>query len=481
MAISALAAPKQPLKVYDVDIDVKEEARLVDIKIELNLKDFKIGRNQEAIFTPVVISDSGQDSIQLEPVTICGRNRWYYYMRAGALDNPSADIYRSGAKGIVTINRILDLQPWMNHCTVEMRQQAANCCSSPNLIPGNSKFGNVLIAELNLAKPELDWDYVFAPPQSDAPVEKNVEGRAFVTFVVNKTNLKPDYMANPREIQKILNSIDIVKQDSDAIITNIHIKGYASPEGPWDNNVRLAKGRTATLAKYVNDLYKFPDGIMTTSYDPEDWVGLRSYITDSMNFNIKHRQEILEVIDGPLGADAKDQSLRTRFPEDYQVILKLIYPWLRHSDYRVTYTIKIYTDINELKRLYNTDPTKLRGVDFYTLAQEYPEGSPQYLDIMKKAVEVYPDDPMLNLNVANLYLMKGDFEKAQSCLLKAGLNPQANFARGVLAAKRKDYKEAERYFKMVEGEFPQAKAYLNQLEDQKAQRPVTIWVETTKK
>ena len=70
MAISALAAPKQPLKVYDVDIDVKEEARLVDIKIELNLKDFKIGRNQEAIFTPVVISDSGQDSIQLEPVTI---------------------------------------------------------------------------------------------------------------------------------------------------------------------------------------------------------------------------------------------------------------------------------------------------------------------------------------------------------------------------------------------------------------------------
>lgn len=477
----ARAAEQMPLKVYDVDVNVNQEANLVNIKIDLNLKDYHIRTNGEVVFTPLLISDNGQDSIVFEPVTICGRNRWYNYLRHNQAGKLDSRIYRSGTRETVVIQEQVPFEPWMNRSSVEMRCTSATCCAPQHLIAGNSKFGNELIALIDTRRPELEYTYVFAPPMEDGPVEKTLEGRAFVNFVVNKTNLDPNYMINKQEIKKILNSIDIVKEDPDAIITNVHIKGFASPEGPYDNNVRLAKGRTETLAKYVNDLYKFEKGIMTTSYDPEDWAGLRNYITDSMNFNIKNRQEILTVIDGPLGFDAKDQALRTRFPEDYQVILKQIYPWLRHSDYTVKYSIKVYTDINELKRLYNTDPTKLRAVDFYTLAQQYPEGSPEFLAIMKKAVEVYPDDPMINLNVANYYLMDGDFEAAQSCLLKAGLNPQANFARGVLAAKRKDYREARKYFEMAqEAGYPQADRYLQQIEEVTSAPDVQIVVPTTK-
>ncbi|MCH5214448.1 MAG: DUF3868 domain-containing protein [Muribaculaceae bacterium] len=478
---SALAAEKSPLKVYDAEVTINQEAGLVNIDLQLNLKDFKIGRNGEAIFTPMLISSDGENSIEFEPITICGRNRWYFYLRHNMAGTPTSRVYRSGSKDIITLAEQVQWQDWMAQSEVDVICQSATCCAKPHVIPGNSKFGNELIALINTEKPELEYDYVFAPPMSDAPVEKTVEGKAFVNFVVNRTELNPDYMINRQEIQKILNSIDIVKQDTDAIITNVHIKGFASPEGPYDNNVRLAKGRTETLANYVNNLYKFQKGIMTTSYDPEDWAGLRNYITDSMNFNINNRQEILTVIDGPLGFDAKDLALKTRFPQDYQVILKQIYPWLRHSDYTVKYSIKVYTDINELRRLYNSDPTKLRPVDFYTLAQQYPEGSEQFFDVMKKAVEVYPDDPMLNLNVANYYLKEGDFEAAQSCLLKAGLNPQANFARGVLAAKRKDYREAKKYFQMSqEAGYPQADKYMEQIEKLSATPDVEIVVPTTK-
>ena len=476
------AATKNPLKVYDVDVTVNENAALVDLDIDLNLKDFKINRNGEAIFTPIFISEEGNDSIVMDPIVICGRNRWYWYLRNNLAGKAGDNVYRAGNKEIVKIHHQVPLETWMYHSTVEMKCQSANCACEPKLIPGNSKFNYELIARIDMDKPELEYDYVFAPPVDAGPVEKTLEGRAFVNFVVNKTNLNPDYMINRSEIKKILNSIDIVKQDQDAIITNIHIKGFASPEGPWDNNVRLAKGRTETLAKYVNDLYKFPAGVMTTSYEPEDWEGLRSYVTDSMNYPIMHREEILAIIDGPLGADARDAAIKTRYPSDYQVILKQIYPWLRHSDYRVAYSIKVYTDIKELQRLYDTDPTKLRAVDFYTLAQQYPTGSPEYLAIMKKAVEVYPDEPMINLNVANLYLMQGDFEEAQSCLLKAGLNPEATFARGVLAAKRKDYREAMKYFKQAqEAGIPQATKYLQQIEQITATPVVDIVIPTTKK
>lgn len=481
-SFSAFAAEKDPLKVYDLDVTINEEHSAIDLTIDLYLKDFKIKSNGEVIFTPILISNEGTDSVCLKPITICGRNRWYNYLRQDKLDLAGNDIYRAGAREMVSIKKTLPFESWMSHSRLEMRQEAASCCNRPEQIRANTPSGNVLLATIDSRRRDLDYDFVFAPPVEDAPVKKNVKGSAFVTFVVNRTELNPDYMDNPKEIQKILNSINIVKADSDAVITQVHIRGYASPEGPYDNNVRLAKGRTETLANYVNNLYKFEPGIMTTSYDPEDWGGLRAYVKDSLNFNLTNRPGLLKVIDGPLGLDAKDAALKSQFPEDYKVILKEIYPWLRHSDYDVEYVIKVYTDLGNLMRLYNEDPTKLRAFDFYIIAQQYPSGSPQYLDVMKKAIQVYPDEPMINLNVANIYLKEGDFEAAQSLLLKAGLNPEANFARGVLAAKRGDYREAERYFKLAkEGGIEKADDYLDQLSEIKTYHPVTIEIETTRK
>lgn len=472
------------LKVNEVDVKVDENAKTLGVDLRLDLKDFKIGRNGEVIYTPIVMSKTGNDSVVLPSFTVCGRTTHYYYLRNGLIDNSNAGmIYRSGSKEIVNYSQTVALEPWMlDGGMVEVRQQEANCCGTPKPVAGDLPNGNLAIARLTRQQPMLDYDYVFSPPMEDEPVSKSVEGKAFVTFVVNKTDLNPDYMRNPEEIKKITNSIDIVKADPDAVITEIHIRGYASPEGPYDNNVRLAQGRTETLAEYVNSLYKFQRGIMTTSYDPEDWGGLRSYVADSLNYNLTNRAGLLEIIDGPLGFDERDAALKKNFPADYQVILKEIYPWLRHSDYAVKYNIKVYSDLANLMRLYNSDPTKLRPVDFYTIAQQYPVGSPDYLAVMKKAVEVYPDHPMINLNVANLYLMEGDFEAAQSCLLKAGQNPQANYARGVLAAKRDDFKEAEKWFKIAEEEgVSNASVYLKQIRAARNASPVEILIKTTAK
>lgn len=478
-----LRASDTSLKVYDAEVTVNEKTKQLDVALDINLKDYKIGRNGEAVFTPVVISADGSKTVELNSFTVCGRNRYYFLQRNAGMAKDLMPFYRSGAKQIVRINQSVPLEPWMTeNATVEVRQQAASCCSRLKDVPGESRNGNVLVATLKANQPSTDFDLVFSPPVEQEPVKKSVEGRAFVTFVVNRTELNPNYMKNPQELRKITNSIDVVKADPDAIITEVHIKGYASPEGSYENNVRLAQGRTETLAGYVNSLYKFAPGIMTTSYDPEDWEGLRSYVADSLNYNLSNRAGLLEIIDGPLDFDARDLALKTRYPKDYQVLLKEIYPWLRHSDYEVKYTIKVYTDIANLMRLYNSDPSKLRAVDFYTIAQQYPAGSADYLAVMKKAVEVYPNQPMINLNVANIYLMEGDFEKAESYLLKAGESPESDYARGVLAAKRGYYKEAIKLFDSAEkGGITQAGKYAAEIQEALDSTPVEIQVNTTKK
>ena len=484
LATASAFAADPVLKVYDVSVTVNEQTRTLDMVLDLRLKDFKLGRNSEAIYTPIVFSENGQDSLELPSFIVCGRSRYFLYERAGVFKSGHASVYRAGSKEQVQIQKSVPLQDWMlNNGTLEVRQEEATCCSAPELIPGNSSWGHLAVARLHSPRQVFDkeFDYVYAPPVDDEPVTKSVEGKAFVTFVVNRTELNPTYMDNPVELKKITNSIDVVKADPDAIITEVHIRGYASPEGAYENNVRLAQGRTETLANYVNRLYKFEQGIVTTSYEPEDWAGLRTYVADSMGYSLTDRTGMLAVIDGPLGYDDKDKALKNRFPNDYQVLLKQVYPWLRHSDYTVKYSVKVYSDMADLTRLYNSDPTKLRGVDFYTIAQQYPVGSPQYQEVMRKAVEVYPDDQMLNLNMANIYLQEGDLDAAQSCLLKAGRTPQANYARGVMAAKRGDYNEAEKWLSLAkEAGIQQAGHCLTQIESSRNANPVEILISTTK-
>ncbi len=433
-----MRADSSTINLYDVKLGVDETNRRVRVQLDIDVAGFSLGRDREMVLTPVLMGAGRTDSLELEPITVAGRNRWYHYLRNGFLDGGDADIYRAGKDLKAHYDREFDLAPWMEHSTLEMRCETANCCDKPELMPGPSAYGMVPIAGIDVARPVLEADYIFAPPVDAGPVTRNIEGSAFITFVVNRTELKENYMNNRHELDKIINSIEYVRRDTDATITRVHIKGFASPEGPYDNNVRLAMGRTETLRRYVRDLYRFPDTTVTSSYEPEDWAGLRKYITDSMQFDIRHRPEILEIIDGPLGFDNKNLAIQTRYPDDYRIILKDIYPWLRHSDYTVRYTIKTYTSLEEIKRVFATDATRLRNVDFYTLAQSYPEGSKEYCEVFEKAVEVYPDDPMLNLNAANIELQRGEYDKAQSHLLKAGNSPLADYARGILAAKRGD-------------------------------------------
>lgn len=479
--LNAGAVNDPALKVYDADVTVNEQAATLGISLDLRMKDFRLGGNSEGIYTPVIISENRQDSLVLSPFAVCGRNRYYWHLRN---DDTEMPFYRAGSKETVKIAETVSLQPWMlSNATIEIRQQAATCCSSPRAVAGNSPSGNLLVARISSPSSTVltDFEFVFAPPVKQEPVRKSVEGKAFVTFVVNKTELNPLYMNNPAELKKITGSIDFVKADPDAVITEVHIRGYASPEGPYDNNVRLAQGRTQTLAKYVGDLYKFEPGIMTTSYDPEDWVGLRSYVADSLDFNLSDRQGLLAVIDGSLDPDAKDAALRKDFPADYQVLLKQIYPWLRHSDYSVKYNIKVYTELSDLMRLYGSDPTKLRAVDFYTIAQQYPVGSNDYISVMRTAIEVYPDEPMLNLNMANIHLMEGDLDAAQSTLINAGRTPESDYLRGVLAAKRGDLKAAEKWFAgAAQAGVANAEAYQRRISDIFNASPVEILVPLTK-
>lgn len=417
------------------NIDMARESGEMKISFDLDLTDLKLKRDQQIIYTPILVGEN--DSIAFGKIVVNGRNVALKEEREPGRRIADATTVRrhNGTSQTVNFNAAATFADWMNYSKLYLAEDVCGCgdLQSQNRIPV-SEFDN---------RPAPKPSMTFVTPKAEAVKARAEKGSAFVDYVVNKTNILPDYRGNRKEIAKIVATIDLVKNDPNVSITEINIHGYASPEGPYDNNTRLANGRAASLKEYVRSLYTLPEDIFTSNATPEDWDGLRRLVEGS---DLKEKQEILALIDDTaMDPDDKDHEIRRRFPQTYQFMLKNWYPGLRHSDYTVSYVVRPFT-VDETKEIMYKSPKQVSLNEMFLVAQTMEPGSQEFNEIMDIAVKTYPDDETANLNAACAALNEQNWDKADSYLRKAGNTPEASHARGVLAMNRGQYDEAERYF-----------------------------------
>ncbi|MBP3355612.1 MAG: DUF3868 domain-containing protein [Rikenellaceae bacterium] len=403
------------------------------VSMEILLENLQLATNRELFITPAIMA--GSDSVALPAVTVAGRNRYFQHLR-NDLNPADAMLYRLSQTERVEYRTVLPYEPWMTRAEFGMTVRVCGCCGE-------------LEREESLSLVHLNFDprsylpaYLYVRPEA-APKINVLHGSAYIDFPVNRTEIYENYRRNPEELQKIRATIDAVRNDSDSRIMAITVKGFASPEGPYNNNVRLASGRTRTLKEYVRNLYAFPDSLLVTEFEPEDWEGLERFVEQS---GLTDRDGMLEVIRSDMEPDARDRRLKTLFPEQYAFLLREVYPALRHSDYTVRYQVRAYTDIDEIRRLLRSAPQKLSLEEMYLAAQGMEPGSDEYVETFEIAVRMFPDDPVANLNAANTAMGRGELEYARRYLKRAGDSPEADYARGVLAAIGKEYRTALTFF-----------------------------------
>ena len=117
------------------------------------------------------------------------------------------------------------------------------------------------------------------------------------------------------------------------------------------------------------------------------------------------------------------------------------YPALRHTDYRIDYTIRSFSDAEEIRRIVKTQPQKLSLNEFFLAARSCDPGSEEFASIFETAVR----------NAANTALERGDLKRAEDYLSKAGSSSEAIYARGVLAALNGDRESARGHFVRAAG------------------------------
>ena len=423
--------PEQDPRVRDLKVERSENNLFVSM--QLDLSELTLKSNREITYLPVLTF--GERHLELPRVIVAGRNRYIQNLRHGDLSH-GARLCRPGK--VIDYSALIPYEQWMETATLSLFEDECGC--GFNVVSHDRKDLAVLDFTPIVFKPA----YAFVTPVAELVKTREARGSAYIDFPVNRTEIRPDYRRNPEELQKIRHTIDVLRSDADTRIVSVSIEGFASPEGPYANNERLAKGRTEALLGYVRGLYTFDASIMKSSWVAEDWAGLRRYVQSS---DIAQKADILSILDMEnLTPDAREWKLKSAYPEQYRFLLENVYPGLRHSDYAVEYIIRSYTNVEEIKAVMKSAPQKLSLHEMNVVAQSLEPGSDEYCEVFEVAVRMYPDDPVANLNAANIALGRDELERAAGYLAKAGNTPEATYARGIYAAKGGDYVEAVRLF-----------------------------------
>lgn len=441
--IAASAAKATPGSVLEsirvMEADLVKRGPMMTASYRFDLGGLELGRNQRVVLRPWLMGMN--DSVALPPVVVNGRDAQIKYERDARqrVEGARTVTLRKGGETLWSGEAEFPYEPWMDMCRLTLREDLCGCgdVQGQAMMMFGPEFDN---------RPAAEAVVTYIQPVVEATKARAEEGSAYVDYKVNQTNILPDYRDNRAEIRKITSTIDLVKNDPLVSITEINIHGYASPEGSYSANARLAEGRAASLKDYVKSLYTLSDKLFTSSSTPEDWAGLRKLVEKS---TLADRDAILGVIDSDMEPDAKDAALRSRFPQSYREMLAEMYPALRHSDYKVKYVVRPLT-VEETVEVMRVDPKKASLQEMFLVAQSYEPGSEEFEEAMAIAVRTYPDDPVANLNAGATALRGGDLEAAERYLRKAGESGEADQARGLLAMKRGDFEEAERLLKAAQ-------------------------------
>ena len=429
------------------DVLLKRNGDLFTVGADLDLQNFKLGGDKVSLFTPIL--RNGENSLALAPLGIYSHNRYIQYLRESKtpLGGEAEVSFRNSRRPQHFIfNESVEYEEWMNGATLYIQRYEYGCCNtllSSDIIPLGKWFENIYtpayIYETNI--------------KAETEKLRQLSGRAYVDFPVNKIVIYPEYRNNTYELGKIIATIDSVKNDKDITVRSLSIAGTASPEGPYQNNVYLAKNRTIALKDYVRNLYNFPEDFIKTSYEPVDWKGLQEWLEGN---NLQNKDQILAIVTSDMEPYARNSKIKSDYPEQYQWLLTNVYPSLRHSDYLIEYVIRTYSDIDEIREVINTTPQKLSLNEIYLLANSLEPGSEEYNEVFETAVRLYPNDETANLNAANIALQKNDLTSAKKYLDKAGDSDLANYARGIYVMKTGDFNKALEIFSSLRDSLPAA-------------------------
>ena len=269
---------------------------------------------------------------------------------------------------------------------------------------------------------------------------------ANIKFLINQANLRASELntVSIKDLGKILREIN--DNEETRALQNIEVSAYASPDGKYDINEKLAEKRQDVSADYLKgELKKIRmNADVDTKFTAEDWDGFQELISKS---NLQDKDVILRVLSMYQDPEEREQQIRN-MSEVFVDIKESILPELRRARLIVNYEIIGRSD-EQILAQYKEDPSKLSVEELIYGANTLVKDEATRLQWNETIARQYPSDYRAVNNLAQQAIADGKTELAQSYLKQAAsINKNAaevNTNLALLALKDGNVSAAEGY------------------------------------
>jgi len=275
---------------------------------------------------------------------------------------------------------------------------------------------------------------------------------ANIKFLIQQATLRQSELKN-NSVQEFVKLLNQINNDREGLnLKDVEVSAYASPDGGFDLNDKLAAQRQQNTEKYVQQQLKkakLADAAVDAKYTAEDWEGFQELVKAS---NIQDKDVILRVLSMYKDPQEREQQIKN-ISSAFRELADGILPQLRRSRMIINYETVGRSD-EQIQQQLKDDPKQL-SVEELLYAATLTSDMNTKEDIYKTTTKVYPNDARAYNNIATMEYAKGNFDTAKTYISqaqKASANlPEAAANLGMLALANGDIQSAENYIAKATG------------------------------
>lgn len=278
---------------------------------------------------------------------------------------------------------------------------------------------------------------------------------AAIYYLINSANIRSKEMTS-EEMKKLEAYIKEAAAKENMNLNGIDVRSYASPDGAYDFNEKLANQREKSSSTFLKkqmkkgkvEQYK-DENFFKNFVVAEDWDGFKKAMEES---NIQDKELILRVLSMHSDPEVREREIRN-IASAFAVVADQILPKLRRSLFVVN-TELIGKSDDELKALAKSSPAELNVEELLYSATLFDNNNDK-LAIYETCMRQFPNDwrgfndaGMVQFEMGNIAAAQSNFNKANSM---SANNPVVQNNLGAVALKNGDLKQAEIYFGAATG------------------------------
>ncbi|MCD7899450.1 MAG: DUF3868 domain-containing protein [Bacteroides sp.] len=413
------------------------------VKVDLDISFIDLNSQRVILLTPVLRSNNQSNEHYFDPIIIAGSIRDKVIERNPNLYNfkpEEALIYvirKNGKEQSFPVELHVPFDKWMYESKLYFEEYVSGCAQCEI---GSREH---LIADGVVAPPfEPSYNLQYVTPAVEEIKDRKENYAARLNFRVGRSELVRDFGNNASVLQEVDQKVTDIRTDQNLTFQDMTVTGYASPEGNYNSNMELSRGRTHSFVNYLTSAHQIDPKRIKTYWKGEDWEGLRKSVDTSF---LADKASVIRIIDEFSDINRRKQALQTlNGGQTYRILLAEYYPPLRRIEYTLAYIVRPF-NVEEAKEVIKTKPQHLSLNEMFLVAQTYQEGTKEFERIFDIAVTLYPDnsDALVNASVQDIQI--GAVDRAIERL--TGLDSaEALNNLGVAYAKKENYIRAEECF-----------------------------------